>query len=187
MISRQISDNYFFFIVVFQNYHFLTKCFSKTVVFLLTFHSVKIPLNIRISQITIFSILNFYFSRYVPVAATSTFEFVCGAPLPYTYQFAVARFCHESMAVVQSNKPSKAVLTIDTQCGPGIPKNALDHPDILTNLTLEMMDGLTPKSTSTYRIRFNRSNPHTNLVKSQKQITLPSWKSPHNFTPSYSK
>ena len=31
------------------------------------------------------------------------------------------------MAVVQSNKPSKAVLTIDTQCGPGIPKNALDQ------------------------------------------------------------
>ena len=67
------------------------------------------------------------FSRYVPVVMTPTTEFICGAPLPYTYQFAVARFCHESMAVVQLGSSTKSSNPVNTQCGPGVPENAFDQ------------------------------------------------------------
>ena len=52
---------------------------------------------------------------------------MCGAPLPYTYQFAVARFCHESMAVEQSDFSARSAISVSTQSGPGLPENALDQ------------------------------------------------------------
>ena len=46
--------------------------------------------------------------------------------MPFTYQFAEARFCHDSMAVVQFGVSTKSSTTVSTQCGPGLPENALD-------------------------------------------------------------
>ena len=67
------------------------------------------------------------FSRYVPVTVTPVFEFICGALLPQVYEFAVARFCHESMAVCQPGPSTKSSTVASIKCGPDLPANALDQ------------------------------------------------------------
>ena len=58
---------------------------------------------------------------------TPVSEFVCGASLPHTYEFAVARYCHESMAVAQSGQTTKSSTAVSIKCGPDLPDNALDQ------------------------------------------------------------
>lgn len=75
-------------------------------------------------------LLTNYFIRYIPVLDIVVSDFVCGASLPTIYQFTQARFCHDSMAVVQLNPKSvKSSHTKSIRCGPGLPVNALDRSE----------------------------------------------------------